>query len=676
MLCPSCAIENEPGRKFCAECGSPLAVACPSCGVANSPGAKFCGECGSSLAREAVLVAPAGEPPAATAPVAERRLVSVLFADLVDFTTLSEARDAEEVRELLSRYFESCKRLISLYGGTVEKFIGDAVMAVWGTPTAQEDDAERAVRTALDLVAMVSALGQEVGAPDLRARAGVLTGEAAVSLAAEGEGMVAGDLVNSASRIQSAAEPGHVLVGERTRRASEAAIAYTDAGTRELKGKAEPVPLWRAARVIAQRRGEGRATGLEAPFVGREGEMRLIKDLFHAASDERRARLVSIIGIAGIGKTRLSAEFERYIDGLVGEVYWHRGRCLAYGDGVAYWALAEMVRMRAGIAEQEGTEAATQKLHETLERHVLDAEERAWVEPRLAQLLGLAEQASADREDLFAAWRLFFERLAEQNPTVLVFEDLQWADTALVEFIDYLLDWSRSFPLFVLALARPELSERHPAWSATKRDFTSIALEPLSDDAMDELLAGLVPDLPEELRGRIRERAEGVPLYAVETVRMLIDRGGDIESLEVPETLHALIAARLDDLGPSERRVIEDASVLGKSFTLTGLAALTGMNEAELGPILATLVRKDLLTLQADPRSPERGNYTFLQALVQRIAHDTHSRKEQKSRHLAAARYFQESWGADDSEIVEVIAAHYLDAYHVDPEAPDAPEIR
>jgi predicted ATPase/class 3 adenylate cyclase len=661
MNCKACGTENRPGRKFCSRCGAPLARSCPACGAANEPDDSFCGECGAALDTE----------PRAPTVEAERRLVSVLFGDLVGFTPLSEDRDPEAVRELLSRYFDTARQVIERYGGTVEKFIGDAVMAVWGTPIAREDDAERAVRAGLELVDIVAGLGE-----GLAMRVGIVTGEAAVTIGAEGQGMVAGDLVNTASRVQAAAEAGTVLVGERTRRASEAAIAYEDAGERELKGKTEPVPLWRALRVIASRRGEGRATGLEAPFVGREGEMRLIKDLFHTASDERRARLVSILGIAGIGKTRLSAEFERYIDGLVGDVYWHRGRCLAYGDGVAYWALAEMVRMRAGIAEQEAPEAAGRKLHETLERHVLDADERAWIEPRLSQLLGLAEQSSAEREDLFAAWRLFFERLAEQGPTVLVFEDLQWADTALLEFVDYLLEWSRSFPLFVLALARPELTERHPGWGASKRDFTSIALEPLSDEAMDELLAGLVPDLPEELRARIRERAEGVPLYAVETVRMLIDRGGDIESLEVPETLHALIAARLDDLGPSERRVIEDASVLGKSFTLTGLAALTGMDEAELGAILATLVRKDLLTLQADPRSPERGNYSFLQALVQRIAHDTLSRKEQKARHLAAARYFEESWGPEEAEIVEVIAAHYLDAYRADPEAADASEIR
>jgi class 3 adenylate cyclase/tetratricopeptide (TPR) repeat protein len=679
MTCSACGAENRAGRRFCSQCGAALAQACPACGAANDPDDRFCGDCGTPLEIA---------PPRPEAAAAERRLVSVLFGDLVGFTPLSEDRDPEEVRELLSRYFDRARQVIERYGGTVEKFIGDAVMAVWGTPVAREDDAERAVRAGLELVEVVSALGAEVGATGLAMRVGVVTGEAAVTVGAEGEGMVAGDIVNTASRVQAAAEPNSILVGERTRRASEAAIAYEHTGEQELKGKAEPVPLWRALRVIAARRGEGRTAGLEAPFVGREGEFRLIKDLFHSASEERKARLVSVVGIAGIGKTRLSWEFEKYVDGLVGDVYWHRGRCLAYGDGVAFWALAEMVRMRAGIAEQEEPEAAARKLSAALERYLLDAEERAWVEPKLAQLLGLTKEASTEREDLFAGWRLFFERLAEQNPTVLVFEDLQWADAALLDFVHYLLEWSRSYPLFVLSMARPELADRHLAWGTTKSDFTSIMLEPLADAAMDELLAGLVPGLPDELHGRIRERAEGVPLYAVETVRMLLDRGllrrdgetyvaaEEVEALEVPETLHALIAARLDDLEPTERRALDDAAVLGKTFTKAGLAALTGMSEQELEPILATLVRKDLLTLQADPRSPERGNYGFLQALVQRIAHDTLSRKEQKARHLAAARHLEASWGSEEAEIVEVIASHYLDAYRADPEAPDAPEIR
>jgi class 3 adenylate cyclase/tetratricopeptide (TPR) repeat protein len=679
MRCGSCGTENRAGRKFCSSCGSPLARACPNCGAANEQDDRFCGECGTALETEAA-------PPAAAQ--AERRLVSVLFGDLVGFTTLSENRDPEEVRELLSHYFETARRVVDRYGGTIEKFIGDAVMAVWGTPVAREDDPERAVRAGLELVEVVAALGSEVGAPTLAMRVGVVTGEAAVTVGAEGQGMVAGDLVNTASRVQSAAQPGTVLVGERTRRASEAAVAYADSGEHVLKGKAEPVPLWQAERVIAYRGGAGRAIGLEAPFVGRDGELRLVKDLFHATSDERRARLVSIVGIAGIGKTRLSSEFERYVDGLVDDVYWHRGRCLAYGDGVAYWALAEMVRMRAGITEQEGPDAAAAKLRDALQAHVPDAEERSWAEQRLAQLLGVVEQASFPREDLFAAWRLFFERLAERSPTVLLFEDLQWADQALLDFIDYLLDWSRGHPLYVVTLARPELADRHPGWGGSKRDFTSLTLEPLDGETMDTLLAGLVPGLPDELRDRIRDRAEGVPLYAVETVRMLLDRGlvrregdvylaaEDIGSLEVPETLHALIAARLDNLEADERRVVDDAAVLGKTFTKPGLAALTGTPEEKLEPVLASLVRKDLLTLQSDPRSPERGNYGFLQALVQRIAHDTLSRKERKARHLAAARYLEQSWGSEETEIVEVIASHYLDAYRAEPEAEDAGELR
>src|SRR5438067_10460878 len=261
MRCAACGTENPGGSRFCLECGGALATACPTCGNPLPAGAKFCNACGTRLGEGGEATAPPG-------PAAERRLVSVLFADLVGFTALSESRDAEEARELLSRYFDTCRRLIGRYGGTVEKFIGDAVMAVWGTPTATEDDAERAVRAALDLVASVSAMGAEVGAPDLRARAGVLTGEAAVTLGAETEGMVLGDMVNTASRIQSAAEPGTVLVGESTRRATDAAVAYEDAGSHELKGKAEPLTLWRAARVISGARGQQRAAGLEAPFVG------------------------------------------------------------------------------------------------------------------------------------------------------------------------------------------------------------------------------------------------------------------------------------------------------------------------------------------------------------------------------------------------------------------------
>ncbi len=691
MVCSSCGAENPVGQKFCGECGSPLQVTCSSCGSANPPGQRFCGECGAALGGAGPAPAsPARDraDPVPRSAIAERRLVSVLFADLVGFTTLSESRDAEEVRELLSGYFETCRTLISRYGGTVEKFIGDAVMAVWGAPVAQEDDAERAVRAALDLVAAIPVLGADAAAPDLQARAGVLTGEAAVNLGATNEGMVAGDLVNTASRIQAAAAPGQVLVGDATRRTTEASIAYEDAGTHELKGKTEPMHLWRARRVVAGVGGAQKSTGLEAPFVGRDREFRSIKELLHQTIDEGKAHLVSVVGIAGIGKSRLGWELNKYIDGLTQLIRWHRGRCLSYGEGVTYWALAEMVRTRAGILEGEGAEGARDKLRSAVDATLTDPEERRWAEPRLAQLLGLEERAGTDRDDLFAAWRLFYERLADEMPTIMVFEDLQWADASLLDFLEYLMEWSRNHALFIVALSRPELLERRPTWGAGRRNFTSVFLEPLPEPAMREMLSGLVPGLPEPAQQAILGRAEGVPLYAMETVRMLLDQGllaeeggvyrptGPIESLAVPETLQALISARLDALAPEERGLVQDLSVLGKTFTRQAVGAVTSLPSEAADAGLASLVRKEVLSIQADRFSPERGQYGFLQDLVRKVAYDTLSKRDRKARHLAVAAYLGEAWAADEEEIVEVVASHFVNAYKAAPEADDAEDIK
>jgi predicted ATPase/class 3 adenylate cyclase len=612
----------------------------------------------------------------------------VLFADLVGFTTLSEGRDAEDVRELLTQYFEVCRALISRYGGTVEKFIGDAVAAVWGAPTAHEDDAERAVRAALDVVEAVGTLGQTVGDPTLQARAGVLTGEAAVTAEANGYGIVAGDLVNTASRIQGRARPGTVLVGEMTRRATQAVLVYEDSGEHTLKGKAEPVHLWQAVRVIGGRGGALKTERLEAPLVGRERDLRLVKELFHASADQHRAHLVSVVGIAGVGKSRLIWEFFKYLDGVAKEIFWHRGRCLAYGEGVTYWALAEMVRMRAGIVEGEEPATARRKLQDCLDEYLPDPEERRWVEPRVAHLLGLEEGGSHDRQDLFGAWRLFFERLADVSPTVLVFEDAQWADTSLLEFIEHLMEWSRSHPLFVVTAARPELLDLHPNWGARGRNFTSVHLEPLSIPAVEQLIDGLVPGLPDEVREHLLQRSEGVPLYAVETVRMLLDRGlitasgtvyrinGPIEDTAVPESLHGLIAARLDGLRPEARHLLQNAAVLGRTFTGPSLAAVSGLPADRLEPLLAELVRKELLSLQADPRSPDRGQYGFVQELVRRVAYETLSRRDRKDRHLAVAAWLEGSRGAEDAEVVEIVASHYLEAYRLAPEDADAERIK
>jgi predicted ATPase/class 3 adenylate cyclase len=685
--CPTCGHTNPASAKFCNGCGAALVGNCPACGTSNAPLARFCSECGQPLGESGSATAQTASVATVQIPVAERRLVSVLFADLVGFTALSESRDAEDARELLSRYFDTCRRLIALYGGTVEKFIGDAVMAVWGAPTATEDDAERAVRAALDLVAAVSALGQETGVEDLRARAGVLTGEAAVTLGAEGEGMVAGDLVNTASRVQSSAEPGSVYVGDSTRRATEQTIVYEEAGSFELKGKTGLTPLWKAHRVVSGLRGSLKSHGLEAPFVGRDRELRQIKDLFHTSADEKRAHLVSAIGIAGIGKSRLAWEFYKYFDGIAEPVYWHRGRCLSYGEGVTYWALADMVRMRCRIGEDEDPASAQAKLRTTLQEHILDPDEREFLAPRLAHLLGLAEHHARDKQDLFGAWRLFFERLADSYPTVLAFEDMQWADESLLDFVEYLLDWSRSSPLFVITLARPEMLERRPTWGAGQRSFTSLYLEPLPLADMEQLLSGLVPGLPPDVRDRILVRAEGIPLYAVETVRMLLDQGllvqdgssyrltAPLTSLEVPETLHALIAARLDGLPAAERRLLQDAAVLGKTFTMDALAALSA-EANDLNSLVGALARKEVLGVQADPRSPEHGQYGFLQDLVRHVAYETLSRRERRTRHLAAAAYLSAAFAEDEDEVVEVIASHFVAAYRADPDAADAAQIK
>ncbi len=649
----------------CEVCGKPLLHGdryCPGCGAAVGEG----GTQRASATREAG---------------AERRLVSVLFADLVGFTTLSERRDPDEVRDLLSRYFERCRELIERYGGTVEKFIGDAVMAVWGTPVAREDDAERAVRAALALTAAVSALGDEVGMAELRARAGVLTGTAAVDIGAEHEGMVVGDTVNTASRLQSVAAPGSVLVDDVTHRASEAAIAYEDGGSHEVKGREQPLHAWRAMRVVAGAAGARRSVGLEAPFVGRENELARIVAAGEESAQEGSARLVTVVGDAGAGKSRLLWEFFKYLDGIEQERWWHQGRCLSYGEGVGYWALAEMVRSRAGIVEEEPPALAREKLHAAVVEHVADERERRLVEPRLAHLLRLEERAEADRADLFSGWRLFFERLAARHPVILAFEDLQWADSGLLDFIDYLLEWSAALPILVIALARPELRERRPGWPM-------LALEPLPRRAIETILEGSVPGLPAELLVEIGRRSEGIPLYAVETIRMLQDRGvlvqegaryvltGDVSELEVPETLHALVASRLDGLTTGERSLLQDASVLGQSFTAAAAAAVGEWPESEVRDLLDGLVVKQILGRDDDPRSPERGSFVFLQALVRTVAYGTLPRRARKERHLAAAAYLSRTWPGETRDIAEVLASHHLEAIRVDPDADDVAELR
>ena len=679
MTCANCGTENRAGRKFCAGCGTALALACANCGAANEPGEKFCGECGTPIATSgpAPAILTAGSGPAIGAPdaTAERRLVTILFADLVGFTPFAEERDAEDVRDILGRYFAIATEVIERYGGRVEKFIGDAVMAMWGAPVAREDDAERAVRAALDLVDAVRTLG-----PTIHLRAGVLTGEAAVTLGATNQGMVAGDIVNTAARLQSIAPPGRVLVGESTHHAASKAIVFEEAGEQVLKGKASPVPAWLAVRVVAQRGGRGRSDALEAPFVGRDDELRLLKDLYHAAARERRARLVSVIGPGGIGKSRLAWEFEKYIDGIVTKCWWHQGRAPAYGQGISFWALGEMIRGRAGLVETDGEAETRDKIAAMLAAHVPIEAERRWIEPAMLALLGIAG-TEVEADQLFAAWRTFFDRLSETGPVILLFEDLQWADSGLLDFIDHLLEWSRDRQIYVLTLARPELLEVRTDWGAGRKNFLSLGLEPLPAVAMRQLLGGLVPGLPEVTAQAIVARADGIPLYAVETVRMLLATGqlreedgayvpvGDITTIAVPDTLTALIGARLDALEPVDRALLQDASVLGQSFTVAGLAAVSGQAPGDIEPRLRAMARREILSVVSDARSPERGQYAFVQALIREVAYNTLTKKDRRERHLAAARFFE---AAGSDELAGALAGQYLAAYESSPAGPES----
>ena len=599
-------------------------------------------------------------------------MVSVLFADLVGFTPFSEGRDPEEVRAMLTVYFDRSREIVERFAGSVDKYIGDAVMAVWGATEAHEEDAELAVRAALELVDMVAALGAELGVDELALRAGVLTGETSVGPGGNEKGLVVGDLVNTASRLQSIAEPGTVLVGEPTARLIEDAIAVTPLGDQAVKGKEVPVAAFRAGPVLGERGGRNRSGGIEPPFVGRDDELRLLKDQLHAAGRDGRARLVSVIGEAGIGKSRLLWETLKYVDGIHETILWHSGRSPAYGDGLTYWALGEMIRSRAGIAETDDQAKSRMKLRTTVAEYVPSEDDRQWLEPRLAGLLGLADMPSGDRNELFAAIRTFFHHIADQGTTVLAFEDTHWADPGLLDFIAELVERSPRHPILVITLARPDLLDTRPNWASGMRNAIALTLAPLSTEAMNELVRGAVPGIPDDAVATIVERAAGVPLYAVEFIRMLVASGdvsrdgqhfelvGSLEDLAVPDSLQAVIGARLDRLSADDRTLIQDAAVLGQSFTIDGMSAVTGQDQAALEGRLSDLVDQELLELDDDPRSPERGQFRFVQSVIREVAYGRLSRDDRYSRHVRVAEFFE---SLDEVEVAGVVASHYLSAH-------------
>jgi class 3 adenylate cyclase/tetratricopeptide (TPR) repeat protein len=600
-----------------------------------------------------------GAPLAPAAPAREeRKVLTVLFADLVGFTSRAEAMDPEDVRALLGPYWDRLRAELEHFGGTVEKFIGDAVVALFGAPVAHEDDPERAVRAAL---AIRDWIAEE---SELHVRIGVNTGEALVSLGArpsEGEGMASGDVVNTAARLQAAAPVDGILVGEQTYRATERAIEYREHEPVQAKGKTSPVAVWEAVQARA-RFGVDLAPATAAPLVGRDQELELLVAAFERAADDRIPQLVSVVGVPGIGKSRLLGELFAAIDAGDRLVRWRQGRSLPYGEGVSYWALGEMVKAEAGVLETDSPDETTRKLRAAVELLASDESETTWLESHLRPLVGLAaDELSGDRRgEAFAAWRRFFEALGEERPLVLVFEDLHWADDGLLDFVDHLVDWLTDVPVLVVGSARPELLARRPAWGGGKANGTTISLAPLTDEETARLVHALLERsvLPADVQVTLLERAGGNPLYAEEFVRMLAERGD--EDLELPGSVQGIIAARLDALDPVDKELLQDAAVVGKVFWSGALAAIGERDRLEVEQRLPMLERRELVRRARRSSVAGESEYAFRHVLVRDVAYGSIPRATRAERHRRAAEWIESLGRAEDQG--DLLAHHYLSA--------------
>jgi class 3 adenylate cyclase/tetratricopeptide (TPR) repeat protein len=609
----------------------------------------FCTSCGAALEAEVA------------ASTEERKIVSVLFADLVGFTARAERLDPEDVRRLLMPYFAKVRTELERFGGTVEKFIGDAVMALFGAPVAHEDDPERAVRAALAVRDAIGELSVDQPSPSLQIRIGITTGEALVTRDArlsEGEGMATGDVVNTAARLQAGAPVHGILVDEATYRATEHAIEYRPGEAVVAKGKAEPVAVWEAFAPRA-RLGVDIAFRGAAPLVGRDDELDALLDALTRVRRERTAQLVTLVGVPGIGKSRLVYELWATLEANPELVYWRQGRSLPYGDGVSFWALGEMMKAQAGILESDGADTATEKLHEAVAHTLADPAEAGWIEGHLRPLIGLSgEPAGEDRRgESFAAWRRFLEALAEQRPLVLVFEDLHWADEGLLEFVDHLVDWSAEVPLLIVCTARPELLERHAGWGGGKRNAATLSLAPLSDADTSDLVQTLVGKRHPELVAH----AGGNPLYAEEYARMLAQSGnGDI--LALPDSVQGIIAARLDTLPIEEKTLLQDAAVLGKVFWVGELASVAGLTRPKVDGRLHLLERKEFIRRERRSSVAGEDAFVFRHSLVRDVAYSQIPRARRAERHRLAAEWIESLAGDRREDLADVVAHHYLSA--------------
>ena len=625
-----------------------------------------CRSCGKELPGEfpfcPFCAAPLTEQPAGSIQE-ERKVVTVLFCDLVGFTAASEAADPEDVRSRIRPYHARVRQELERYGGTVEKFIGDAVMGVFGAPVAHEDDAERAVRAGLRVLESIEELNEADPALALQVRIGVNTGEAVVALGArpeEGEGMVTGDVVNTASRLQGAAPVNAIACSEQTFRHTERVFEYEELEPVAVKGKTRPLALFRPLRPRA-RFGSDVTRTHTTPLVGRELEKSLVIGTFERAAQQRSCQLVTIVGEPGVGKSRLCAELLGYLEDRPELVRWRQGRCLPYGEGIAFWALGEIVKAECGILESDSPEAAAGKLERALPP---DDPERPWLEARLRPLVGAGGEP-ASQEESFTAWRRCLEAWASARDTVLVFEDVHWADDAFVSFLEHLAEWSDGVPLLVLCTARPELYEQHPTFGATARNTQRINLAPLTEEETARLFAALLERavLPADTQRALLERAGGNPLYAEEFAALVTDRGQPTGPLdEVPDSVQALIAARLDTLSPGRKSLLQDASVVGKVFWAGALAEMGGRDPREVEQALHELSRKELVRPARASSIDGEAEHGFWHLLVRDVCYAQIPRAARAERHLAAAAWIERKAGERVEDLAELLAHHHVRA--------------
>ena len=677
QACGDCGAQNPEGARFCMSCGTALARNCPNCGQPAPAEARFCMNCGFSLAPDGAPAAP--QPPPAPAPTAaaalpeERRQVTVVFADLSGYTAIAERMDPEAVKSLVDRSLRRLGEEVDRYGGRVDKYIGDNVMAVFGAPIAHEDDAERAVRAALGMQDAMAEINESLGAThgvNLALRVGVNTGEVVAGAVGDGYTVI-GDTVNVAARLQSAAQPGSVTVGERTFRATSQAIDYRQLEALTLKGKAEPVAAWEAAGVLARQPARRTSFG-ETPLVGRSDKLELLRSVYDRVERERRAHLVTVIGQAGVGKSRLRQELERLLSQRHPPPTFREGRCLPYGSGIVYWALGEVIRAEAGILDSDSTEEAWAKLLASVEELMKISGELAEPPERRAavigRLLGIeapleislseAEDPQRMREVFFSAVRSVIEAMARRNPLVLVFEDIHWADHGMLDLIEYLTQWVRG-PLILLCLARDELIDRRQRWGGGRHEATSILLDPLTVDQTRELVVSLVGAANGDggAVAAVAERAGGNPFFAEEMARRLADEGGG-ELFELPDTVQGLLAARLDSLEPAERVLVQHAAVVGRTFW-EGSLAMAGQGEASIRESLQSLQEKDIIVPDVGVRLAGEREYSFKHVLIRDVAYGMLPKAVRARKHFDIGRFLEDRAGERTEEVVALLAEHF-----------------